>query len=105
MVLMGYGTGEWYPWRPRAIAIVLLTALLGVVFAHPMAQGRRPAKISPGLRARVASGARVPVIIELRAQPDDAPDLPRAHAIARGIARARRTASCFAPPGTVTSSA
>jgi subtilisin family serine protease len=75
--------------RSRAIAIVLLTALLGVVLAHPMAQGRRPGKISPGLRARVASGARVPVIIELRAQPDDAPDLPRAHAIARGIARAQ----------------
>jgi subtilisin family serine protease len=75
--------------RTRAIAIVLLTALLGVVFAHPMAQGRRPGKMSPGLRARVATGERVPVVIELRAQPDDAPDLPRAHAITRGIARAQ----------------
>jgi hypothetical protein len=77
--------------RTRAIAIILLTLLLGVVFAHPMAQGRQPGKISPGLRARVASGARVPVVIELRAQPDDAPDLPRARAEARGIARAQES--------------
>jgi len=75
--------------RTRAIAILLLTALLGVVLAHPMAQDRRPGKISPSLRARVAKGERVPVIIELRAQPDDAPDLPRAQAVARGIARAQ----------------
>ncbi len=75
--------------RTRAIAIVLLTALLGVVFAHPMAQGRRSGKIPPGLLARVARGERVPVVIELKAQPDDAPDLPPAHAAARGIARAQ----------------
>src|SRR5262245_21526210 len=75
--------------RSRAIAIVLLTALLGVVLARPMAQGRQAGKINPDLRARVAKGARVPVVIELRAQPDDAPDLPPGHAKARGIARAQ----------------
>src|SRR5262245_38986909 len=76
--------------RTRAIAIFLLTAaLLGVSFAHPMAQGRRSGKISPGLLARVARGERVPVVIELNAQSDDAPDLPPGQAKARGIARAQ----------------
>src|SRR5262245_62576163 len=74
--------------RTRAIAFVLLTVLLGVVFAHPRAQGR-PGKIGPGLSARAATGERVPVVIELRAQPDDSPDLPPGQAKARGIAWAQ----------------